>query len=317
VTGGDPLMWLLEPDNPSARYLALTRLLDRPEDDLEVAAARAAIPGWGPARAMLDAQWPEGYWVGPGVGYSPKHKATVWQVIFAAALGAPCSEAIGRACTYLLDHSRLPDGLFSAYRTAGGAIACLNGNLLRAMFQLGFHDARLDASLEAMAGMVLHNGFRCRFNAHSPLPARMSDGLPCAWGAIKVLGACAQVPAERRSEAVRGAIEMGSQFLLAGDLAAGGYTTAGSPSALWQAFGFPLGYTADVLEALEVLAQAGVKGHPRQTAALELVQSKRDATGRWSLEHTPGNTWGRFGATGQPNKWVTLRALHVLKLSRG
>lgn len=40
----DPIAWLLEPDNPSVRYLTLRYLLQRSEDDPEVQAARTAIP---------------------------------------------------------------------------------------------------------------------------------------------------------------------------------------------------------------------------------------------------------------------------------
>jgi len=40
----DPTEWLLEPENPSVRYLTLTHLLDRPQDDPLVAEARAAMP---------------------------------------------------------------------------------------------------------------------------------------------------------------------------------------------------------------------------------------------------------------------------------
>ena len=39
----DPVDWLLEAENPSVRYFTLTELLDRPEDDSEVAAAKAGI----------------------------------------------------------------------------------------------------------------------------------------------------------------------------------------------------------------------------------------------------------------------------------
>ena len=39
-----PTEWLLEPENPSVRYLTLTALLDRQEDDPQVAEARAAMP---------------------------------------------------------------------------------------------------------------------------------------------------------------------------------------------------------------------------------------------------------------------------------
>ncbi len=313
MTVTDPVAWLLEPENPSARYLTLTSLLERPADDPEVTVAQSAIPRWGVARAILDAQWPEGYWMQPGVGYSPKYKATVWQVIFLAALGAPRSKAVDRACAYVLDHSRLPDGQFSAYKTAKGAVACLNGNLLRAMFQLGYEDPRLGESLDTLADRAVRDRFRCRYNAPSPAPARMRDGLPCAWGAIKVLGALAEVPEPERMPSLQAAIEAGSSLFLSGDLAAGDYPTATKPSPLWGRFGFPLGFTSDLLEVLEVLGRLGLGSDTRLAAAVGVVRNKRDRSGRWALEYTPGNTWADFGQVGQPNKWVTLRALGVLR----
>ena len=313
MTGVDPIPWLLEPQNPSARYLTLTGLLGRSANDPEALTAQAAIPGSGPARTILDAQWPEGYWIGPGAGYSPKYRATVWQVIWLAALGTPRTEALDRACSYILDHSRLPDGRFSAYKTAQGAVICLNGNLLRAMSQLGVEDPRLEESTETLARMVAHNSFRCRFNAPSPKPSRMGDGLPCAWGAIKTLGAFAEIRREERSTAVQAAVEEGIGFLLDGDFVRGGYTAATGPSPLWQKFGFPLGYTSDLLELLEVLGKLGAKGEPRLTEAATVVRSKRDGSGRWALEYTPDNMWAGFGQLAKPNKWVTLRALQALK----
>jgi hypothetical protein len=233
-------------------------------------------------------------------------------VIFLAALGAPRTEAMDRACAYVLDHSRLPDGRFSAYKTAKGAVTCLNGNLLRAFFQVGYEDPRLKESLEALAEMVLRDRFCCRFNATGSLPARMADGLPCAWGAVKALGAFAEVPQAQRSPAVRAAVEIGIEFLLGSDLAHGTYPTATEPGPLWHRFGFPLGYTSDLLEALEVLTRLGVERDPQIVAALDIVRDKRAESSRWALEYTPDNTWASFGRVGRPNKWVTLRALRVL-----
>jgi hypothetical protein len=47
---------------------------------------------------------------------------------------------------------------------------------------------------------------------------------------------------------------------------------------------------------------------------LELVESKQDAEGRWKLEYSyNGKTWVDIERKGQPSKWVTLRALRVLK----
>jgi len=304
--------WLLEADNPSARYLALTGLLDRPEDDPEVAAARAAIPAQRQAQAILNAQWPEGYWMHPGVGYSPKYKASVWQVIFLAQMGAPRTLAIDRACAYLLDNARLPNGLFTADKTTRGAIPCLSGNLLRAMRRLGCDDPRLDEGSEALAQAVVRDEFRCWCNAR-PRAARVRDGLPCAWGAVKALGAFAEVPAMRRSPAVRSAVESGVALLLDGDLATGGYPAPGGPSPLWLKLGFPLAYASDLLEALEVLLRLGVGRQPSLKPAVDLVVSERDGAGRWALEYTPRNTWSGFGPVGRPNKWVTLRALRMLR----
>ena len=47
---------------------------------------------------------------------------------------------------------------------------------------------------------------------------------------------------------------------------------------------------------------------------IDIVREKQDANGCWSLDYDyEGKTWGDFGGKQQPNKWVTLRALRVLK----
>lgn len=104
---GDPLPWLLEPDDPGVRYLTLRDLLDRPAADPELLAARRLAHTIGPISAVLDAMGPQGYWVEPGPGYNPKYRATVWSVILLAQLGARVEEdeRIERACAYLLDHA--------------------------------------------------------------------------------------------------------------------------------------------------------------------------------------------------------------------
>jgi hypothetical protein len=312
------LTWLLEPENPSARALALMYLLDYPASQPDVAAARTAIPGWGVMRDILEAQWPPGYWIKPDVGYSPKYKATVWQVIFAAALGAPLTKELQLACAHVLDHSRLPDGRFSAKKTSQGAVACLSGNLLRALIRLRVSDSRLDESTEALAKAVVRDEFRCRYNAIGAGPGRwpsqMADGVPCAWGAVKALGAFAEILPGQRSAAVQTATEAGTNFLLAYDLVRSDFPTSTEPSPLWKQFGFPLGYTSDLVEALDVLGRLGLERSAKIVAALDLVQAKADSLGRWALEYTPENTWGSFGERGLANKWVTLRALSALKL---
>jgi hypothetical protein len=315
----DPLPWLLEPADPSARYLALTELLGHSPDDPDVLAARSAIPDADPARSILDAQFagsdpsggPTGYWVKPDVGYSPKYRATVWQVIFLAQLGAPPIEPVRRACDYVLNHSRRladrrgnPDGRFVAGKGAQMAVNCLNGNLLWALGRLGYgDDPRLVEAREATAGAIVRRGFVCHYNGD----------LPCAWGDVKVLRAFLEVPVGERSAAMGAAIERGVELLLSAPLLEATYPTPGQVSDHWFKLGFPLAYRADVLEAMTVLAQAGRGDHPHVQVGIEWLLARQDQAGRWALEGVPGKMWASFGRVGRPSKWVTLRALTLLR----
>jgi hypothetical protein len=300
------LDWLLEAANPSARALTLRHLAGRPAGDPEVQAAQAAIPTWGPARDILAAQWPAGYWMAPGPGYSPRHRATVWQVIFLGALGAPRTHAVDAACAYVLEHSRLPDGPFSAGRTPNQATASLNGSLLRAFAQLGYEDPRLHGAAQALAGMVLRPRFR-------PQAGREGPGLSVGDAASALAGLVA-VPGPQRSPAIDEAIGVAVETLLAGR---GTALLLGPPergSQDWRRFGFPPAGSPDLLEAAEALVEAGQGADPRLAAALDLVWSKHDPDGRWALERAPDNTWASFGQVGRPSKWVTIRALRVLSM---
>ena len=86
------------------------------------------------------------------------------------------------------------------------------------------------------------------------------------------------------------------------------------PSRSWFQFGYPIAYVTDVLQNLEALTFLGYARDPRLEPALRLVLSKQDAMGRWKMEYTyNGKTWVDIEEKGKPSKWVTLRALRVLK----
>ena len=52
----------------------------------------------------------------------------------------------------------------------------------------------------------------------------------------------------------------------------------------------------------------------RMQNAVKLIFVKEDEQGRWKLEYGySSKAWGSFGTKNKPNKWVTLRALRVLK----
>ncbi|MCA1840958.1 MAG: hypothetical protein LC723_11625, partial [Actinobacteria bacterium] len=84
--------------------------------------------------------------------------------------------------------------------------------------------------------------------------------------------------------------------------------------AAWTRFAFPTWWHYDVLRGLEYLRSAGVTPDARMTEAIELVVSKRDRDGRWSLDaRYPGVMPVAIDEDeGKPSRWNTLRALRVL-----
>ena len=326
---GDALSWLLEPDSPGVRYLALRDLLDRPEDDPELRTARKAAHTDGPIAAILAEMDELGYWVEPGPGYNPKYRSTVWSVIMLAQLGASVAEDehIARACAHLMDHALTSGGHFSGSGAPSGTVDCLQGNLCWALSELGYDDPRLKTAFEWMARSVTGEGIApaedhqalVRYYAGKcgPLFAcGANNKLPCAWGAVKVMLAFSKWPVGRRTPLVEHAIEQGVGFLFSTDPAVADYPAGWSdkPSQNWWKFGFPIFYVTDLLQNVEALVGLGYGHDPRLANALAIVRGKQDAQGRWSLEYDyAGKTWVGFGPKKKPNKWVTLRALRVLK----
>ncbi len=85
--------------------------------------------------------------------------------------------------------------------------------------------------------------------------------------------------------------------------------------ALWSHFAFPTWWHYDVLRGLEYLRRAAVVPDERVSEAIDLVVSKRDGDGRWSLDtRYPGAMPIEIDeGEGRPSRWNTLRALRVLK----
>ena len=112
------------------------------------------------------------------------------------------------------------------------------------------------------------------------------------------------------------AIEQGIDFLFSVDRPLAAYPSGlnGKPNQSWWKFGFPVFYVTALLQNVEALVSLGYGGDPRLADAPSIILEKQDASGRWALEYDyTGKTWVDFGKKKQPNKWVTLRALRVLK----
>jgi hypothetical protein len=326
---GNPISWLLEADSPGTHYLTMRDILDLAEDDPDFAAAREIAHREGPIAAVLNEMNESGYWVEAGPGYNPKYRSTVWSIILLAQLGATVKEdeRIARACHYLIDHALASSGQFTTSGAPSGTIDCLQGNLLWALTEVGFEDPKLDLAFDWMARSVIGEGVAPMEEKHAPLRYYASkcgplfacganNKLPCAWGAVKVMLAFSNWAKTRRTPLIDKAIEQGVNFLFSVDPVTANYPSGWStkPSQNWWKFGFPVFYVTDILQIAEALTRLGFGNDPRLTSTLTFIREKQDLQGRWPLEYDyTGKTWVNFGEKKQPNKWVTLRALRVLK----
>lgn len=326
---GNPLDWLLEPSTPEVRYVAMRDLVEPAVPAVELAAARQAAHRKGNIAAVLDGMEASGFWMKPGAGYNPKYCSTVWAVILLAQLGASLEEddRIGTACSYVLDHAFADGGQFSINGAPSGTIDCLQGNLCWAVNELGWVDPRLEKAYEWMARSVTGEGIAPRTELKATIryysgkcgpcfACGANFNLPCAWGGAKVMLALSGVNRENRTPLMERAIQTGVDFFFSVDPAEAAYPfgMGKAPSRNWWKFGFPVFYVTDLLQVVQVLVDLGYSSDPRLQRALALIRDKQDDQGRWMLEYDyTGKTWGDYGEKKKPNKWVTLRALRVLK----
>jgi hypothetical protein len=336
----DPTDWLLEEEDPGVRYLALRDIVGA--DEKEIKAARTKAHREGPIAVIMDNMNPAGYWIKPGSVYANKCRGPVWSVISLAELGASIGEdkRVGIACEYIIEHSLLKSGQFSPRLIPSNMGLCLQGNMLTSLMDLEYRDSRLDAAYEYTARMVTGEGVPRKVNPDGLAPAegvagpfryikyigprfacRTNKNLPCGWAAAKVLMALSRLPAARRSGLIKRAIEVGTDFFLSTDPSRAGFPghKPGVPDKRWWQFRFPSFWGADILQIAEALTALGYGADPRLANTFDLVRSKQDENGRWPLEYVDYShkMWVKYGSQGQPNKWVTLRAMRVLKRAGG
>lgn len=322
----DPVIeWLLEPDSPAVRYATLTGLMDRSERSKEVREAKRAIMELGVVPAILAEQNEDGSFGRPQAFYTAKYRGTVWQIMILAEHSADGRDPrVKRACEFLLTHSQeRGSGGFSQQsgkKTPGGlpsqVIPCLTGNLVWALSRLGYsHDARVAHGIEWLTRFL-------RFDDGDTSPPEsfpyrhyeMCYGRHvCLMGVVKGLKALAEIPEEKRSAEVRRTMDEGAEFLLKHRIFKRSHNPALVSKSGWKRFGFPRMYQTDVIEILLILFALGFMDD-RMWEAIELVRDQRREDGRFLLRDTMN---GKFivdiERKDEPSKWVTLRAMQVLR----
>jgi hypothetical protein len=212
------IQWLLESNEPWTRHRTLVDLLDRPEDDVEVQAARAEMVAHPQVQALIEqaATWP---------GYALKRHNDAKHPLYAlstlADFGVRASDpGMAAAIEAVLAHQS-EEGSFETlmflYKRFTGLdgehwvwMGCDAPTLAYSLLSFGLgDDARVQKAVAHLAGLVEDNGFRCR--ATSELgkfkgPGRRED--PCPIANVYALKALSLVPESVDGPAARAGAEM-------------------------------------------------------------------------------------------------------------
>ena len=314
VLKANAIPWLLEGDNPSARYLTLRYLLDSGEWDSQVVETRAGLPAWPPVREILDMMDPADLWGRADRPFYGGAMGTHATLSLLAELGLARIPPLEAACENLLKYGQHKSGGFTydagflaslgmteddRYNrgTPGRILLCYTGTAICTLIAFGYlEDPRLARALEYLVGRSLApDGLACPY----------ADGQECQWGIAKGLAAFAALPAADRTAERMEAVER-----LANAVLDHGFDFEGR-DARWLDFGFPLNYQSDLVELSDALARLGYGPDPRTRRLLDLVLAAQTDDGRWVKRY--GTRVFQVEEQGQPSKWITMRALRALK----
>lgn len=299
--------WLLSSDEPAIRLLTRRDLLGKATGNEEPQVLTGAK-----MRALFLGQQADG-----GFGNRPYRKWTGahWRLVSMVELAVPTHEprAVAAADQVLrwltgAAHRRVPliDGLTRV-------CASIEGNALAVCSRLGLaKDPRVQLLAESLIGWQWPDG---GWNCDREATGRRSsfhETLSPAWGLYEFWQATGE------SEALDAAARAAELFLdhrLFRSLRTGEVINPG-----WLSLRYPSYWHYDILQALLVLSRMDKARDPRAADALDELEERRLADGRWQAQghwwKPPGGTitpeavdWGRAG----PNEMITLNALRVLK----
>ena len=296
------LDWLMAGDS-SVRYQTLRDLLD---DDRPHLQARMVTDG--DAATILAAQGPDGHW-GRGF-YQPKWTSSHYSLLELRDLdvvtGHPaCLTAVG-----LIAQQKGLDGGVNPSGDKRHSDVCVNGMFLAYATHFGAEVAVLMGVIDFLLGQRLDDG---GFNCDASRSERRLSSVHTTTSVIDGFAEYLRRGYVYRADEVHLAVTDAAEALLARHL----YQRRGDGEPIRTEFTrlhHPARWHFDVLRGLEVLRLAGVDWEPRMVAAMDVVARRRRQDGRWAgSSQYPGQTWVSYPGAGEPNRWVTLRALRVVR----
>lgn len=294
------LTWLLDSD-PAIRWQVYHDLIDGGETDALRERSRVAEVGWG--RDLLDLQLSDGLWTGIPE-YGPTWRSTLEALMLLREFGVDSNapqvrQAIERVHRQVDWGEEFGNSPFFA----GEVEPCINGRVLALGAYFGHSNSGL---LDRLLGEQLEDG---GWNCAAPKSKRSSFHTT-----ICVLeGLLAYEKAIGAIDVARSARLRGEEYLLQRNL----FRSLRDGSVInneWLRLSFPNEWHYDILWALDYFRRSGASADPRVAEAVEIVKYKQNAAGQWTLEQGhPQDVAFSMEAPRKPSRWITLRALRVLK----
>ncbi|MEP7765356.1 hypothetical protein [Sanguibacter sp. 25GB23B1] len=304
---GDPLVddvvaWLLDGD-VAVQYQTRRDLLDDDRPDL-----RSRVADQGDAATILAAHTSGGW--GDGF-YAPKWTCTHYALLELRDLGVPADHpACTRAVASALEEHLCTDGGINPADSVKVSDVCMNGMFLAYACFFGADAPSVDSVVDfVLQEEMPGGGFNCRSNRSGARVASVHSTTSVIDGLAEYLRSGRRY----RAEEARRAIDSATEVLL--DRRLYQRRSDGAPiRAELTRLHHPPRWHFDVLRGLDVLRSAGTAYDPRLEDALDIVRSRRRADGRWTgSAQYPGRTHVAYPRAGQPDRWVTLRALRTLR----
>jgi hypothetical protein len=292
--------WLLDSD-PSIRWQVMRDLTDAPLTEVAAERARVAREGWG--AHILAAQDADGRW--SGGTFVPRGTGTFDTLHLLYLMGIdPASEEAQRAIAPVHEAARW-DYDQNLRFWEGEVEPCINGRVVAigAYFGQQVQDIVDRLLTEQMAD----GGWNCE-QENGSTRGSFDTTINVLEGLLeyeRTTGANGDVAAARRR---------GEEYLLDRRLLRR-LSDGEIAEERWLSAGFPYSWNYDVVRVLDYLRDARAEPDERMTEALHLVESKRDAVGRWPLDLSYHDSLAvDLGEThGLPSRWITLRGLRILR----
>jgi hypothetical protein len=313
---GAVIEWLLDSD-PSIRWQVMRDLLDAPEAEWTAERARVEAEGWG-ARLLShedeDGQWAGGAFVPSDFDWREWQEvgqpwtATAFSLSQLREFGLdPASDRAKQAVALIGANSRW-DHAGEPY-WEGEVEECING---RTVADGAYFGVDVSSIVDRLVGERLDDGgWNCE-RINGSVRSSFATTINVLEGLLEYERATGGTPASHQAR------RSGEEFLLKRNLFR--RLSTGEPAdERFLRFLHPNRWRYDVLRAADYFRfsaiRTGADRDPRVGDAIDHIRSRRLPDGTWPLDESPrGRVWFEVDdGPGKSSRWVTLRAMRVLR----